>query len=233
MKKIGVIIFAVCVVVGLCIANFFSFGRLSDRPFGLNFNFGSERGSGNIVSEKRSVSGFSSVDVSNAFVVEIVAGKDFSVEVQSDDNIVPLIKTDVSGGTLHIETEKSVSTKNEMTVRITAPEIEKIESSGVAKINASGLTGKSLAISTSGASKIVVAGEAADLSVDVSGASNVDAEKLNAVNARIETSGASKVYVNVSGELHAQASGASHIFYSGEPKTVDVDKSGASSVTKK
>jgi len=233
MKKIGLIIFVACVVVGLSLANFFSFGRISDRPFGLKLNFGSERGSGNIVSEKRSISGFSSVDVSSAFVVEIAAGKEFSVEVQADDNILPLIKTDVNGGTLHIETEKSVSTKNEMIVRITAPEIEKIESSGVAKINASGLTGKSLAISTSGASKIVVAGESAELSIDVSGASNVDAEKLNAVNAHIETSGASKVYVNVTGELHAQATGASRIVYSGEPKTVDVDKSGASSVTRK
>ena len=233
MKKIGFIVFIVCIVIGLGLANFFSFGHLSDRPFGLKVSFGGETGSGNVISESRPVSGFRSIDVSSAFVVEIVAGKEYSVEVQADDNLLPLISTEVRGGTLHIETEKRISTKNEMVVRITAPEIEKIEASGASKINASGIANKSLTIDTSGASKITVAGDSAELSVDVSGASHVDTERLNTVNANIEASGASKVYVNVTGELHAEASGASRIVYSGEPKTLDVDKSGAGSVSRK
>ena len=233
MKKIGLIVFVVCVVVGLSLANFFSFGRLSEKPFGIKIDFGRQTGSGNIVSQKREVSNFKSVDVSSAFVVEIVAGKDFSVEVQADDNLLPLIETSVSGGTLHIGTEKSVSTKNDMIVRITAPEIEKIEASGACKVNASGITNKSLTIDTSGASKISVTGETSELSVEVSGASNIDTDQLKTVNANIEASGASKVYVNVSGDLHAQASGASRIVYSGEPRSLDVDKSGGGSVTRK
>jgi len=233
MKKIGLIVFVVCVVVGLSLANFFSFGRLSDTPFGLRINFGRETGSGHIASETRPVSGFKSIDVSNAFVVEVVAGKDYSVEVQADDNLLPLIETSVRGGTLHIETEKSVSTKNDMVVRITAPEIEKIEASGACKVNASGITNKSFTIDTSGASKISVAGETSELSIDVSGASSIDTDQLKTVNANIEASGASKVYVNVSGELRAQATGASRIVYSGEPRSLDVNKSGAGSVSRK
>ena len=141
MKKIGLIVFAVCIVVGLSLANFFSFGHVTNRLFGLKLEVGnSVRGSGNVRSEKRPVAGFSSVDVSGIFQVEIVSGKDYSVEVQADDNILPLIQTNVDGDTLRIEMGDKVSTRSDMIVRITAPNIERVETTGASKLTASGIS---------------------------------------------------------------------------------------------
>ena len=85
----------------LSLANFFSFGRLSGKLFNVKLDVGSGvSGSGRVATDKRDVKGFSSVDVSGIFQVEIVSGKDFSVEVQADDNILPLIQTNVDGDTL-------------------------------------------------------------------------------------------------------------------------------------
>jgi hypothetical protein len=235
MKKIGVIVFIACIVIGLSFANFFSVGGLTNRLFHVNVDFSEKgaHGSGNIATEKRDLDGFRSVEVSGAFKVEIVAGKDFSVEVQADDNIIPLVDTHVSGETLYIELDKGVSTKNDMIVRLTAPNIDQVESSGASKVNLSDIRNDSLNIQASGASKIVVSGETSKLEIEISGASGVDAEQLRASNVRVDASGASKATVNATGELQAAASGASKILYTGEPATVNKDESGGSRVTRK
>jgi hypothetical protein len=234
MKKIGIIVFIVCIVVGLSLANFFSSGRISPKLFNFKFDVGnSVSGSGKVATDKRDVKGFTSVDVSGVFQVEIVSGKDYSVEVQADDNILPLIETNVSGSTLQIDLKDKASTRSDMVVRITAPNIERVETTGASKVTASGIKNDSFSINTTGASKVYLTGETANLDIDVTGASLVDAEQLNAAIANIQASGASKINVNVSGELHSEASGASRIVYSGDPKTVDNHQSGASSISKK
>jgi hypothetical protein len=234
MKKIGVIAFVACIVIGLAFANFFSFGRLSSRLFNVKLDIGEHvSGSGNVKTERRDASGFTNVEVSGIFQVEIVAGKDYSVEVQADDNILPLINTAINGDTLEIELDQKVSTHNDMIVRITAPNIEKVQTSGASKLSASGIKNEEFSLDTSGASKVTLAGETQHLNIDVSGASNIDAENLNAVRADVDASGASKIFVSVSGELHSEASGASRIVYTGDPKTIDNHQSGAGSVSKK
>jgi hypothetical protein len=234
MKKIGLIVFAVCIVVGLAFANFFNVGRLTGQLFNFKVDIGERvSGSGNSASERREVAGFREVEVSGVFQVEIVAGKDYSVEVQADDNILTLIETKVNGETLQIELAQSIKPKSEMIVRISAPNIERIQSSGAAKITASGIKNEQFSIDTSGASKINLSGETAKLDIDVSGASKIDAEQLSAAAVNIDSSGASKIAVNATNEIRTQASGASVITYTGDPKTVDNHASGASSITKK
>ena len=233
MKKIGIIIFAAALILGLVFSSIFSFGRVRDKFFNFSVNFCGVEGSGNVTAEKRSVSGFKSVDVGGVFQVEITAGKDYAVEVEADDNLIPLIKTEVSGDVLKVELDKKVSTKNPLKVRISAPNIEGIEASGASKVSVAGIKNDSLSIDSSGASKMTIAGETADLKVEVSGASNIDAAGLNAVNATVDASGASHVDVNVSGDLKSDASGASRITYSGSPKNVEKKASGASSVSAK
>jgi len=231
MKKVALIVFIAALLVGVVVSNVFSFGK-TDYKF-LNFSFNKwsgVKGSGNAATEKRDVSGFTAVDVSGVFQVEIVAQKDFAVEVDADDNLLPLVRTEVRGGTLHISTEGRVSPKSPLRVRISAPDIDNIEASGVSKVFLNGVKNSSLGIDSSGASKISVEGTTRTLTVDVSGASNIDASNLTAENATIDASGASTVTVNASNDVQANASGASKIYYSGTPKNVSKKASGASKV---
>ena len=233
MKKIGIIIFAVALVIGLVVSNMFSFGRTNERFFKFEFNFGSVRGNGNAATDKRDLAGFKSVEVGGTFDVEITAQKDFSVTVEADDNLIPLIRTEVSGGTLHIEADKRLSSKNPIRVRISAPDIEKLDVSGVANVTVADLKNSALSIGSSGASKVKLAGETAKLTVDVSGATKIDAAELKTIDAVIDSSGASHVDVNVSGELRADGSGASKITYVGTPSNIVKKTSGASNVSQK
>jgi hypothetical protein len=230
MKKIGFIIFIVAIIIGVTFANFFSWGKASARIFNFSVNFGGVQGSGNVVNEKREAANFNAIEVGGIFEVEVVAQKEFSVEVEADDNLLQYIKTEVNGGTLEIRTEKRISPKGRIRVRISAPNIESLQVSGVSKLSLANLKNDSLKVDASGASKIKVDGETRNLEVELSGASRLDAENLKSENVNVDGSGASSASVNVSGDLKADLSGASKVTYSGNPRNLEKSTSGASSV---
>lgn len=233
MKKVGIIIFALALVVGLVVSNLFSFGRVTDKFFNFSFDFKGVKGSGQTASEVRGLTGFRSVDVGGVFEVVITTQKDFAVEVEADDNLLPLIKTEVRGDVLTIGTEQRISPRSPIRVRISAPDIDELDVSGVANVTIKDLKNTGLSVDGSGASKVTIAGQTSKLTVDVSGATKVYADDLATENATTKASGASHIYVNVSGTLRADASGASHIVYSGSPTRVEKDASGASKILPK
>jgi hypothetical protein len=233
MKKIGIMLFLVTLAVGLVISNLFSFGRASSSFFNFSFNLKGVKGSGNSATEVRDLKGFQAVDVGGVFQVEITAQKDFAVEIEADDNLMGLIRTEIRDGVLHIETEKKISTRNPIRVRISAPDIDRLDVSGAAKVTVDNLKNSSITVGSSGASRILLGGESSKLNIDVSGATKVDAENLRAGSATVEASGACRVSVNVTEEIMANASGASKITYTGSPKNIIERASGASSVRSK
>lgn len=229
MKKIGIIIFIFALIAGVIIANFFSFGNLViESP--ISFSFGKVQGSGNTVTEKREISDFKNIDVSGIFRVEIVAQKDFSLEIEADDNLLELITTEVDGETLKIGHAKKFSTRQSITLRISAPNIENLDVSGVSKTNLTNLDNDSLKIDSSGASRIKIEGATKHLVIDTSGASKIDAKELSAAEVTVDASGASRAYVNVSEVLSADLSGASNVSYTGNPSEINKKTSGASNI---
>jgi hypothetical protein len=230
MKNIGLFVFLMALSIGLVVTSLVSFGRPSAQVFSSDLGLSKVRGSGDLAKEARKVAGFTGIDVSNVFQVEYMPQNDFSVEVEADENLLPLIRTDVKGDTLHISLKKSVSTDNPLRVRIGAPALASIDISGAASVIAADVKNDSLSIDASGASKVSVKGEVSRLTIDVSGAAKIDAEDLRTQKAKVEASGASIVGVNVTGDLDAETSGASKVVYAGSPTNVRKRSSHGSSV---
>lgn len=222
MKKLGLIAFVAALGIGLIFAISCSVGNLSRT-----------KGSGNAKSEKRNVSDFKQIEAGGAIALEVVAQKDFSVEVEADDNLLPLIKTEVSGDTLKISTADKISSKTKIIVKISMPELTSLDVSGASGAVVSDVKTDSLKLEASGASKIKISGAANNLESNASGASGIDAESLTVNDADVEASGASNTTVFAANNLKADASGASTIYYTGEPKNVEPKSSGVSSVKKK
>lgn len=225
MKKIGLLIFISALAVGLVFSTNCSFGSFSDLS--------GVQGSGTAKSETRAVTGFTRVDAGGAVNVEIVTQKDFSVAVEADDNLLANIKTEVSGDTLKIYSEDTISPKTRINVKISMPAIEGLDLSGASSGSVSSVKTDTLELKASGASKIRIDGVTKELIADASGASAIDAESLQTQDADVEASGASRATIAATGELKVEASGASKIVYVGEPKNLQQNSSGASSVTKK
>ncbi len=89
---------------------------------------------------------------------------------------------------------------------------------------------KIFSISLSGASEARLDGNVLQLTINSSGASDIDAYKLEAETCSASASGASDLKLNVSQELNAVASGASHIYYKGDAQKVNIKNSGVSKI---
>jgi hypothetical protein len=199
---------------------------------GLHFGKG-VAGSGVRKTEKRIVAEFKGVDVGGAYDVEVVAQQERSIEIEGDDNILPLIKTEVKSGTLHVYSDKSFNVKQPIKLKITTPDVQSIDLSGASTARITNIKNDRLEIDVSGASTVIIKGETQILKIDSSGASKIDADNLKARAVNVSVSGAGTANVYATEELTADASGASTIIYSGEPKIVNKNDSGASSITKK
>lgn len=189
-------------------------------------------GSGVRQKQKREVATFSSIATEGAFEIEVVCQKPQSVEVEGDDNLLPLVTTEVSNNVLHIRSNRSYSVNHPVKVTISVPNLTGISSSGAGKLDVAGLKNEKFEIDANGATSIRLAGETKFLDIDTNGAGKIDAHKLRAAQGVVEAKGVARVDVNVTEQLKVTVSGPSHVTYEGDPvlnKTVN----GPGSVEKK
>jgi len=95
------------------------------------------------------------------------------------------------------------------------------------------ITAGDVAFDISGASTIQLDGSANDMVAEVSGASRLNLEAFTVNNADVDFSGASSGTINLDGRLDADLSGASRLWYIGEPTMGTIDTSGASTISQK
>ena len=173
-----------------------------------------DEGSGILVTETRDVGDFTSIEVSAALNLELTIDPEAtpSVTVTYDDNIIDDVVTRVSGATLVLEVDGSFNLigSGDRLIAVTMSELESLEASG--------------------ATDVKVSGSAASYELIASGASDVDAEGLAAEDIEVDISGASSVDLSATGTVSGEISGASNLRVYGEPVSVLVDSSGASSV---
>jgi hypothetical protein len=108
----------------------------------------------------------------------------------------------------------------------------RIEVSGVGTLEGY-LTAGDVEFQVSGASSLTLSGSAENLDASVSGASRMSLDDFAAHDVDISVSGASTAVVNMDGTLDADISGASKLYYIGEPVMGDINVSGASSMDKR
>ena len=191
------------------------------------------KGSGNLKTETRSVSGFKKIKAGGFVKLDVAVQKDFSVSVETDDNLLPLVTTQVDGDTLVISSKESISPSKTTNVKISMPDLVDLDLSGASTGVITGVKTDSFEVEISGASSIKLDGEVKSLNAKASGASKIDAENLRAENAKADSSGASTITVTAANDADLNASGASTVYYTGEPKNLKQNSSGASTIKKK
>lgn len=189
-------------------------------------------GSGNRQKEKRAVASFTSISTEGAFEIEIVSQTPQSLEIEGDDNILPLITTEVSNNVLHIKSIRGFSTRTPVTLKISAPNLEGVSASGAGRIEVTGLKNEKFGLDVNGAATIRVSGETKILEIDTNGATNIDTHKLRADRAVVDSNGVAKVEVYAAKELDVTVNGLSRVIYHGDPH-VKQTVHGPGSVTKK
>jgi hypothetical protein len=175
------------------------------------------KGSGVRQTQKRDVPAFTSISSEGAFDIEVVCQKEQSLEIEADDNILPLITTEVRGNVLHIKPTQNYSMEDSIVVKITVPNLEGIDASGAGKFEVTGMKNDKFALDVSGAPVINVSGETKSLTIEANGAGKIDAHNLRATEADVETNGVSTVELHATDRLDVTISGPSHVIYEGNP----------------
>ena len=175
------------------------------------------KGSGNRQTQKREVAPFTSISTDGAFTIEVVCQKDVSLEVEGDDNVLPLITTEVSGGVLRLNNSKSYSVNQPIVFRISVPNLEGLSVNGAGKLDITQIKNERLEIDVNGAPSINVSGSTQLVDIDANGAAKIDTHNLRAAKAVVDSKGVSKVDLGVSDHLDVTVSGPSQVTYRGDP----------------
>jgi hypothetical protein len=185
---------------------------------GCHGQFGAQiKGSGKRELQKREVAAFTSISTEGAFTVEVTCGKDRSLEVEGDDNVLEYVTSDVSGNTLRLKNRKNYSTSEPVKFKISVPNLDGLSVNGAGHIDVKGINNDKFEIDTNGAATIVVSGNTKVIDVGANGAGKVDAHNLHADRGIVDSRGVARIDVDVKSQLDVSVQGPSTVTYLGDP----------------
>ena len=190
------------------------------------------KGSGNRQTQKREIAPFTSIQTEGAFTIEVACQKDVSLEVEGDDNILPLVTTEVKNNVLRLSTKGSSSPSEPVRIKISVPNLEVLNVSGAGKIDIKGLNNENFAIDADGAPTINVSGSTKMVNIHTNGAGKINTYNLNAARAIVNSNGAAEVELDVDEQLDVTVNGPSSVTYKGDP-VVNKNVNGPGKVTRR
>lgn len=207
-------------------------------------------GSGNIVTEKRSVEIFEQLSVSGPFEVQVKIGTAYEVMVQADDNIIKYIETTVSNKKLKIRTENLHNFSNvTMKIYITTPFLSSVKASAAANVVILDVlkSSKKLVFTTSSAAEIVsevkapeiqniassgslikLSGKTKNYYAEASSGADIKTGNLLSENTTVSASSGASIKAYASFNLKATASSGADIIYTGSAAVNKTTSSGGS-----
>ena len=149
------------------------------------------RGSGQVATESRPVNGFSKVELSGTGELTIEKTGTESLSISAEDNLLPRLTSEVSGGTLTLGTEPNTSIvpTQPITYSLTVKDLTGLAVSGSGNIQVANLTTAALSIKISGSGTITAGGTADDQDLEISGSGHYRAEQLTSKTVKAAISG--------------------------------------------
>jgi len=208
-------------------------------------------GSRNLISESRAVSGFERVELSGGGSLEIIQDGTESLTIETDDNVMQFITSEVHGGTLylgmdfglrsflpsrlhftlHVKDLTGISTSGSWEVTSAAIQTGdlSIVISGSGKVIVNALDADELDTTVSGSGELNLSGEAKQQTINISGSGKYLAGELLSQATSVTISGSGNVTVSASETLTVHISGSGDVGYFGSPQ-VSFDQSGSGNV---
>ncbi len=196
------------------------------------------KGSGDVVTEERQLPDFETIKLKGIGRVVLTQSQSHSVAIKTDDNIMPLIETEVHADQLVIsqgnynlkpttlEFDISVSHLKGIAVSGSGDVIGKsrfVSDDFYAKISGSGdmaleLDVIDLETNISGSGSMTLSGQTNRHHASISGSGKINAFDMHTRNVSLKVSGSGDCRINATDTLDARISGAGDVVYSGHPR---------------
>ncbi|MCW3119216.1 MAG: hypothetical protein JWM28_3298 [Chitinophagaceae bacterium] len=198
------------------------------------------KGDGNLTKDQRTISGFSGVETHGSIDIVVIPG-DYNLVVESDQNILPYIVTEVVNNSLIVHFKEGFGSYNytSATVYVTAPVLNVFKTQGSGNITSNGkfkdsnktqvtvggsgdikldLDSPGIDADISGSGNITLGGETKDFSSEINGSGDIRAYDLKAETVRSTVHGSGNTDVSASLKLDAEIYGSGDVNYKGAPQ---------------
>ena len=198
-------------------------------------------GEGDLRTETRSTGSFTGIEAQVSGNLFYTQGNEYKIELTAQQNILNVIETLITNNRLVVRFKNNVRVRDheQITIRVTAPSLTSINSSGSGNVTVSSpLAGSSLSFALSGSGNMTVpmvtashlettisgsgnitiaGGTAVTEKIKISGSGNIDVQQVSTKSATTTTSGSGDVRVHASETLDVTISGSGSVFYLGNP----------------
>lgn len=223
----------------------------------INAQFFNKRisGNGDIITKTRSVGDYDKIAVSGSFDVKLLKGKEGTISIKANENLMEYILTEVTNGNLKIKPKKGYRINSKKNIVITVP-YEAIDAISLAgsgdvysedvidssnlKLSLAGsgnlnlnVSAKNLTSTIAGSGNMVLKGNSNEFTCSVTGSGNINGYALKATIAVVKIAGSGNIKVNVIQEIHAKNVGSGNIYYLGNPAIEKITSIGSGSIKKK
>ncbi len=209
-------------------------------------------GSGRLITQSRSVSGFSRIEISGGGDAEIIQDGSESLTIQTDDNAMQYVTSNVTGDTLnlgmdfaglrsviptrlhftvHVKNLNALTTSGSWTVTSASIKTGSLEIA----INGSGtviidsLTADQLTTTVNGSGEVTLTGQASAQTITVSGSGRYHAGDLQTQDSQIRVNGSGNATLWAIHSLGVHISGSGSVSYYGDPQ-VQFSQEGSGSI---
>jgi hypothetical protein len=176
----------------------FALSACSINGHSISINSEHINGSGTLVTEDRSVSGFDKVDLQSIGNLTIVEGDKESLTIKADDNVMQYITAEVFNNTLEIGMEPNINIdpSNDIEYTLTVKSLSNVVLSGFGNINAEELNAENMEIKLSGSGNMTLGTlKTENALLRVSGFGNINVDTMVVDQPILEISGSGDIDV--------------------------------------
>jgi len=200
------------------------------------------RGSGNVITETRTVSDFNNIEINGAGQLIITQSSTESLEIEAEENIIGELTSEVQGDTLtlgytnrfwqrsiipnqtiiyHLNVldleEITLNGANELDIGALETSSFEINLNGAGRVDIDDLLAQNLSVNVAGTGTVTVAGQVESQEINIDGAGNYQAGDLQTSNTVIQIDGLGNSTVWATDTLDITINGGGSLNYYGTP----------------
>jgi len=203
----------------------------NDARFESAWSSNAVKGNGEVTSDKRPVTGLTSLNISGPLQVEVRVGGTASLEIIGDSNLVGLVQAQVTGNSQKIWMDDKFSSTNPIRVVYTVPVLEDVNSNGSGRLMINGLNGGNFNLRNNGSRTVVLEGRVTQLDISSMGSGKINATNLQSQDTKVRVQGSGSLNLGqVSGnELNVSVHGSGSVNASGNVRNLVAQTHGSGS----
>ena len=203
----------------------------NDARFESAWSSNAVKGNGEVTTDKRVVTGLSSLNVSGPLQVEARVGGTASLEIIGDSNIVGLVQAQVAGDSQKIWIDDKFYSSNPIRVVYTVPVLHDINSNGSGRLMVNGLNGGNFNLKNNGSRSVVLEGRVTQLDISSVGSGRINATNLQSQDTKVRVQGSGSINLGqISGnELNVTVHGSGSVNASGNVRSLVAQTHGSGS----